>query len=86
MYRSYHNAHHRKPMTPWFRLPALHAQLYGPAVEATPQALPFRTLWGAWFAHRLKRVLEEDYGVVAKSGADRARAFVGSLGVSFLTV
>ena len=36
-------------------------------------------------ANRLRRVMEEDYGSVGKSGADRARGFVGSLGVNFLT-
>ena len=93
----YHNAHHRKPMTPWYRLPALHAATYGdaladggkgvPSVERCPQLLPVRNLAGTWFRNRLRRVLEEDYGVVAKgTGADRAAAFIGSLGVSFLTV
>ena len=84
----FHNAHHRRPMTPWYRLPALHRQTYGSAggVGCSPQVLPFRELAHTWHANRLRRVLEEDYGVVAKGGADRARAFVGSLGVSFLTV
>jgi fatty acid desaturase len=83
----YHNAHHRKPMTPWYKLPALHASMYGAEkVDASPQVLPFRVLAGTWFRNRLRRVLEEDYGCVAQSGVDRAAAFVGSLGVSFLTV
>ena len=25
---SYHNAHHERPIEPWYRLPALHARLY----------------------------------------------------------
>ena len=84
----YHNAHHRKPMTPWYRLPALHREMYRSAggVDCSPQVLPFRELAHTWHANRLRRVLEEDYGVVAKAGTDRARAFIGSLGVSFLTV
>jgi fatty acid desaturase len=97
----YHNAHHAKPMTPWYKLPALHARIYGdaaaaaaknasvlrPSVHTCPQLLPFRTLAATWLSNRLRRVLEEDYGVVAKGTAeDRAARFVGSLGVSFLTV
>ena len=73
-------------MTPWFRLPALHAQLYG-RIDGTAQLLPFRSLVGTYVANRLRRVLEEDYGSVAPLGApDRAARFVGSLGVNFLTV
>lgn len=82
----YHNAHHKKPMTPWYKLPALHASLYG-TPEGTPQTLPFRQLLGTLHRNRLRRVLDEDYGVVAPPGTpDRAGRFVGSLGVSFLTV
>lgn len=46
-------------------------------------------LRNAWVANRLRRVLEEDYGTVYKAGGlspDRVKDFVGSLGVSFLTV
>lgn len=85
----HHNAHHRKPMTPWYRLPALHLEMYGSTggnVDCSPQVLPFRELLQTWHANRLRRVLEEDYGFVAKDGNDRARAFIGSVGVSFLTV
>jgi omega-6 fatty acid desaturase (delta-12 desaturase) len=42
----YHNAHHAKPTAPWYRLPALHRELFGddptaryPA-EATAEAVP----------------------------------------------
>jgi hypothetical protein len=96
---------HRKPMTPWYRLPALHASIYGdedaaaaaaakkatgrhaPSVQTCRQLLPFRTLAATWLGNRLRRVLEEDYGVVAKgTSEDRAAHFVGSLSVSFLTV
>lgn len=86
----YHNAHHEKPMTPWYNLPALHDQLYtSPKNDATiyPQLLPLTDVLSAWFTHRLRRVTEEDYGVVHKVGTPgRADDFVGALGVSFLTV
>jgi len=81
-----HNAHHRKPMTPWYKLPALHREMYAKSGGTSAQVLPMTELWGTYIRNRLRRVLEEDYGVVAKAGSDRARAFVGSLGVSFLTV
>ena len=75
-------------MVPWFRLPALHRSLYGGAVAGgTPQLLPVAALLRTYVANRLRRVLEDDYGSVAPAGApDRAAAFIGSLGVSFLTV
>jgi fatty acid desaturase len=107
----YHNAHHAKPMVPWYKLPDFHNQLYkgnysnsgstgtddvdktsGGIVTSTPtmpspQILPFAELVTAWHKHRLRRVVEEDYGVVHPPGTPgRANDFVGSLGVSFLTV
>ena len=81
----YHNAHHVKPMTPWYGLPTLHRTVYSD--EDTPQVLPFGDLLYPWWKHRLERVVNEDYGVVKPLGTPhRARNFVGALGVSFLTV
>ncbi len=77
----YHNAHHVRPGEPWFRLPALHAELYGPEDR---QVLGFRTLLGSFHRHRVARVLAEDYGEVA-AGGERAGRFIGAVGVSFLT-
>jgi fatty acid desaturase len=104
----YHNAHHKKPMVPWYKLPELHHRLYqqGKAdsrnnyksggknsstnvslMQSTPQLLPFGELIHTWFWHRHRRVVDEDYGVVHPAGTPgRADDFVGSLGVSFLTV
>jgi len=78
----YHNAHHRRASTPWHGLPALHRQLYG---EAAPCVLPFRQLLRTWHRNRVRRVLDGAYGGVGV-GPDRADAFVGTHGVSFLTV
>ena len=51
------------------------------------QLLPFGEILHAFHVHRLRRVLEEDYGVVhSVDTPHRAKDFVGSLGVSFLTV
>jgi fatty acid desaturase len=84
-----HNAHHRSTGTPWWALPQLHAKLYGQSLAACPQVLTWWQLRHTWVANRLRRVLEEDYGQVHKAGGlspDRVKLFVGSLGVSFLTV
>lgn len=79
----FHNAHHDRPVEPWYRLPRLHRQLYG---EGYGQVLPVRELLGAYHRHRVRRVLSDDYGVVLPAGQrDRAAGFIGAVGVSFLT-
>lgn len=78
---SYHNAHHEKPIAPWYRLPALHAELYGSAYN---QVIPMRDLLGSFHRYRLRRVLDDDYGVVGE-GPQKADGFYGAVGVSFLT-
>ncbi|KAL3921986.1 MAG: hypothetical protein SGILL_002448 [Bacillariaceae sp.] len=94
---AYHNAHHKRPMVPWYQLPDYHNKLY--AIKSSTgeeeeegkiecsQILPISEVFTAWYKHRLRRVLEEDYGVVYPAGTpDRARDFVGALGASLLTV
>ena len=77
----YHNAHHEKPTAPWYRLPALHRELYGAQPD---QTLPMAKLLRPFHRHRVKRVLADDYGEVdPRSG--RADSFVGAVSVSFLT-
>jgi fatty acid desaturase len=78
----YHNAHHRRASVPWYRLPAFHHELYG---AAPPCVLPVRELLRTFHRNRVQRVLDEAYGGVA-SGPSRADSFVGTHGVSFLTV
>lgn len=81
----YHNAHHIKPMTPWYDLPWFHETVYGD--KGCDQVLPYSDLWEPWWKYRLQRVTDADYGVVAPAGTPRrAQGFVGALGVSFLTV
>jgi fatty acid desaturase len=78
----YHNAHHERPGEPWFRLPAVHRELF----EERPRALlPMRELFRTFHRNRLRRVLDDDYGAVAE-GPGRADDFVGAHGVSFLSV
>jgi fatty acid desaturase len=77
----YHNAHHVRPSVPWYRLPALHRSLYA---EKDRQVIACRDLLGSFHRHRVSRVMAENYGTVSVGG-DRAGAFVGAVGVSFLT-
>jgi fatty acid desaturase len=78
----YHNAHHQRPSLPWWRLPALHRELYE---ERSLAVMPVRELLTTWHRNRVRRVFAEDYGAVG-AGPDRAASFVGAHGVSFLTV
>ena len=78
----YHNAHHERPGTPWYRLPSLHRSLYGGGV---PAVLPLSELVSTWHRNRVRRVHAASYGVPGASGR-RADGFIGTHGVSFLTV
>jgi fatty acid desaturase len=78
---AYHNAHHDKPAAPWYRLPRLNAELYQ---GDDTQVIPMRALLGSFHRHRVRRVLDDDYGVVGQ-GPHKANAFHGAIGVSFLT-
>ena len=78
---TYHNAHHDKPVAPWYRLPQLHTKLYG-GDEA--QVLPMTTLLPSFHGKRLRRVIDDDYGTVG-AGPGKAKDFHGAVGVSFLT-
>jgi fatty acid desaturase len=48
----YHNAHHQRAATPWYRLPALHRELYG---DAALQLMPLSELL-RWFGRNTKRL------------------------------
>lgn len=78
----YHNVHHASPGCPWYRLPVEHARQFG--ADQT-QVLPFKHLLVAFHRHRLRRVTGDDYGTVDTCSPDKARAFTGADGVSFLT-
>jgi fatty acid desaturase len=75
----YHNAHHVRPTAPWYRLPRLHAELFG---DDRAQLLPFSRLLRSYHHYRVARVLNGDPpGMDVGDGRD----FVGVVGVSFLT-
>ena len=76
----YHNAHHEKPVAPWFSLPTLHAQLFGDT-QSLP-VIPMHKLLLAFHQHRVNRLTSDDYGKVNNQSAD---GFIGAAGVSFLT-
>jgi fatty acid desaturase len=78
----YHNAHHERAAVPWYRLPALHRELYG---EDSRELMPLSELLRTWYRNRVRRVIDDDYGGVGE-GRGRADGFVGAHGVSFLTV
>lgn len=76
----YHNAHHEKPTTPWYRLPALHKELFD---DDQQQVLPFKNLLKSYHEYRVPRMLNEDEGDIGS--LEKGRHFVGVDGVSFLT-
>jgi fatty acid desaturase len=78
----YHNAHHERAGEAWYRLPALHQSLFG---RSDPQVVTCRELAASYHRHRVSRILATDYGTVAAEGEQRARGFLGAVGVSFLT-
>lgn len=79
----YHNAHHERAAVPWYRLPALHRELYGDRHQAV---MPLPELLATWHRNRVRRVHADDYGAPGADGGRRADSFVGAHGVSFLTV
>lgn len=79
----YHNAHHERAAVPWYRLPQLQSELYGPRSR---ELMPLSELLRAYHRHRVRRAIDDDYGYVTPDGHRRADHYVGAHGVSFLTV
>lgn len=79
----FHNAHHERPVAPWYTLPRLHRELYA---DRSPQVVTVGELLRAYHRHRVTRVLAENYGELKAPGTPhRADGFIGAVGVSFLT-
>ena len=76
----YHNAHHEKPVAPWYQLPKLHAELFGDT-RLLP-VIPMSKLLTAYHRHRITRLQSDDCGLLTN---DSANDFIGAVGVSFLT-
>jgi fatty acid desaturase len=79
----YHNAHHERAAVPWYRLPALHNELFA---DSPRELMALPELLTSFHRNRLRRVLDDDYGHVGAPGPGRANTFTGAHGVSFLTV
>lgn len=79
----YHNAHHQRPVEPWYRLPALHLDIYSVAGEmesvVNSQVVPFSKQISAFFRHRVARVMATGDDAIVAHGNP------GAAGVSFLT-
>lgn len=75
----YHNAHHEKPVTPWYKLPEVHRQYFN---EDERQILPFGNLLKAYHQYRVPRILNADEKDSPFPG--QGRHFIGVDGVSFL--
>lgn len=83
----YHNAHHAKPTTPWFELPALHRELFGDDPETViplwPQLLMYHR-------YRRYRIFHDAPGLQQVSGkaflqAAQNAQLTGGNAASFLT-
>jgi fatty acid desaturase len=79
----YHNAHHDKPATPWYRLPALQAELYD---DGAPQYLPYREVMVSFHKNRTRCILASEHTSGIGEGKGRADGFLGVHGVSFLSI
>ncbi len=77
----YHNAHHHKPTLGWYKLPALHQQLYQ---GECPQQLGFRPQLVAFHRHRIDRVRSERYGEGSVVEQLKSGQAVGVNALSFL--
>ncbi len=53
----YHNAHHAHPEEPWYRLPAVHRELYGDDPDAV---IPFSTQLKIYHRGRTRRIVKWD--------------------------
>jgi fatty acid desaturase len=83
----YHNAHHAKPTTPWFRLPALHRELFGDDPE---NVISLRAQLLMFHRHRVARVMHDDPSIPIVEGRDfliaaRKAEVDGGNAASFLT-
>jgi len=77
---TYHNAHHQQPIRPWYRLPALHKQLYA---DDQQQVLDFWSLIKSYHRYRVQRIINED--AINLTVKKDQQNFIGVDGVSFLT-
>jgi fatty acid desaturase len=80
----YHNAHHAKPICPWYKLPALHRELYGLSED---RVILFWPSLKSFHRYRVSRVVGESTSEEGENYLSLARAgnVSGGNAVSFLT-
>jgi len=85
----FHNAHHARPTTPWYRLPALHRELFG---EDPSRVIPLRSQLAIFHRYRVTRILNgsDDEAESDAWGRDFLKAaregrVIGGNAASFLT-
>lgn len=78
----YHNAHHTKPTMPWYKLPALHNELYGSTYTRT---VGLKGQIKSYHRNRIAGIYAETYGQVEVPEALREGSAVPVYGLSFLT-
>jgi acyl-lipid omega-6 desaturase (Delta-12 desaturase) len=80
----YHNAHHSRPATPWYRLPALHREMFG---DDPTRSIPFTAQVRSFHRYRVSRVLNYTDTMTGPEFLALARQGIASGGnaVSFLT-
>jgi len=87
----FHNAHHEKASIPWYRLPALHIELYG---EGPTNVIPLWPQLVIFHRHRVRRIVGEsrDSGAIDREAwgrefleAARLGRVAGGNAASFLT-
>ncbi|PXX89618.1 fatty acid desaturase [Marinobacter vulgaris] len=78
----YHNAHHAKPTMPWYKLPALHNELFGDTYTRT---VGMKGQVKSYHRNRIAGIYAETYGQVEVPAALRDGKAVPVYGLSFLT-
>ena len=86
----FHNAHHAKPITPWWRLPAVHHELFG---DDPSRVIPLWPQLKIFHKHRVVRVVKgsadrdfdpDAWGPTGRAAAREGRVLGGNA-ASFLT-
>jgi fatty acid desaturase len=83
----YHNAHHARPTAPWYRLPALHRELFG---DDPTDVIPLKQQLKLFHRYRTFRIFHDAPGLPEVSGrafldAARQAQVTGGNAASFLT-
>lgn len=78
----YHNAHHARPTMPWYKLPALHNELFGSPYSRT---VGLKGQLKSYHRNRIDGIYAETYGQVEVPEALSDGKAVPVYGLSFLT-